>query len=234
MTVPLGLGLSPLPRDVSMPHDRLMSQDTATQEESARGGDSLLASGEQDLIDDAEESAQGQDLYRAPGGRQFVIEELEQAGAPEWIVGGSVAFPSPETRDGVVSRRQELYDSMRLLERAVARPSGLADWRIDIEAALHDLRSALSEHVAQVEGSGGLFEQVLGHSPHLASEIDSLRRDHRDLLETCNQALSMSADWDPLVLRRRVNVLLARLALHRQQGAELLFDAYNVDLAAGN
>jgi hypothetical protein len=211
-----------------------MSQDTASEGESARGGDSLLASGEQDLIDDAEESAQGQDLYRAPGRTQFAIDELEQAGAPEWIVGGSVEFPSPETRDGVVSRRQELYDAMRLLERAVARPSGLADWRIDIEAALHDLRSALSEHVAQVEGSGGLFEQVLGHSPHLASEIDSLRRDHRELLETCNQALSMSADWDPLVLRRRVNMLLARLALHRQQGAELLFDAYNVDLAAGN
>lgn len=217
-----------------MTHDRLMSQYTAAQEESARGEDSILASGEQDLIDEAEESAQGQDLYRAPGRRQFVREELEQAEAPEWIVGGSVAFPSPETRDGVVSRRQELYDAMRLLERAVARPSGLADWRIDIEAALHDLRSALSEHVAQVEGGGGLFEQVLAHAPHLASEIDSLRRDHRELLETCNQALSMSADWEPLLLRRRVNVLLARLALHRQQGAELLFDAYNVDLAAGN
>lgn len=211
-----------------------MSQDTAAQGEPARSHDSFLTPEEQDLIDEAEESAQGQDLYRAPGRRQFAIEELEQAEAPEWVVGDAVAFPSPETRDGIVNRRQELYDSMRRLERAVARPSGLADWRIDIEAALHDLRSALSEHVAQVEGSGGLFEQVLAHSPHLAAEIDSLRRDHREMLETCNQALSMSADWEPLLLRRRVNVLLARLALHRQQGAELLFDAYNVDLAAGD
>ncbi|HEY6634188.1 MAG TPA: hypothetical protein VI141_01085 [Acidimicrobiia bacterium] len=161
---------------------------------------------------------------------QYTATEEES----HWVVAGSVAFPSPETRDGVVNRRQELYDAMRQLERAVARPSGLADWRIDIEAALSALQSALSEHVTQVEGTGGLFGQVLEHSPHLASEIDSLRRDHRELLETCHQALSMSADWESVMLRRRINLLLARLALHRQQGAELLFDAYNVDLAAGN
>ena len=217
-----------------MPDDRLMSQYTAAQGESAPDHDSSLAPGEQDLIDEAEESAQGQDLYRAPGRRQFAIEEVEQSEAPGWIVEGSVAFPSPETRDGVVNRRQELYDAMRRLERAVARPSGLADWRIDIESALHDLQSSLGEHVTQVEGAGGLFEQVLDHSPHLASEIDSLRRDHQGLVEACHQSLSMAADWESLTLRRRVNVLLARLALHRQQGAELLFDAYNVDLAAGN
>ena len=69
-----------------MPDDRLMSQYTAAQGESAPDHDSSLAPGEQDL-DEAEESAQGQDLYRAPGRRQFAIEEVEQSEAPGWIVG---------------------------------------------------------------------------------------------------------------------------------------------------
>jgi hypothetical protein len=180
-----------------------------------------------------EEAAQGQDLYRAPGDELHMVQARDQAEASGWIADEKIVWPSDQTQEGVVARRQELYDAMRRLEASVARPSGLADWRIEIEAALANLQEALVDHVGRVDGETGLFSEILEQAPHLAGDVVALRREHEELMSACRLALSMSADWAPGKLRRRTNVLLGRLAIHRQYGAELLFDAYNVDLAGG-
>lgn len=120
------------------------------------------------------------------------------------------------------------------LERALARPSGAADWRIEIEDSLADLETALKSHISQVEGEEGLFDEIVERAPHLQPQVETLREEHRSLESACRRALSMSADWSPQLLRRRANTLLVRLAFHRQSGAELLFDAFNVDIAAGD
>ncbi|HUG08544.1 MAG TPA: hypothetical protein VMP13_06585 [Acidimicrobiia bacterium] len=145
-----------------------------------------------------------------------------------------ITWPSIETHDQVASRRQELYDAMTDLERAVARPSGAADWRIEIETALSHLEAALSDHTSQVEAEDGLFTEILDRAPHLHAAVETLRDEHRSLESACHRATSMSADWSTQMLRRRVNALLVRLTLHRQSGAELLFDAFNVDIPAGD
>jgi hypothetical protein len=147
---------------------------------------------------------------------------------------GDGSWPSSRTQEQVASRRQELYETMTDLERALARPSGAADWRIDIEDSLSDMEKALRSHITQVEADDGLFVEIVGRAPHLQPAVETLRKEHRSLESACHRALSMSADWSPQVLRRRANSLLVRLALHRQSGAELLFDAFNVDIAAGD
>lgn len=181
-----------------------------------------------------EESAQGHDLFRAPGQKMLLDQAKDQAQASGWISDESIAWPSETAKNGVVDRRQDLYDSMRRLESALARPTGLADWRIEIEEALSDLESSLNEHVAQTESEAGVFADVVDRAPHLAAATSSLRKEHQELLSACHNALSMSADWSSAALRRRANSMLARLAVHRQTGAELLYDAYNVDIAAGD
>jgi hypothetical protein len=152
----------------------------------------------------------------------------------EGVGGGDGSWPSSRTHEQVASRRQELYETMANLERALARPSGAADWRIDIEDSLSDLERALKSHISQVEGEDGLFVEIVGRAPNLQPAVETLRKEHRSLESACHRAMSMSADWSPQVLRRRANTLLVRLALHRQSGAELLFDAFNVDIAAGD
>ena len=154
----------------------------------------------------------------------------EQAEASDWLSEENFTWPSVETRHGVINRRRELYRAMHDLEAASARPSGLADWCIEIEAALAGVEVALRSHVRQVEADEGLFAQVMDESPRLAPCIDSLRKEHDELLSACHTALRLSADWEPSNLRRRINTLLDRLATHRQSGAELLFDAYNVEI----
>lgn len=151
-----------------------------------------------------------------------------------WLADDNVSWPSVETRDAVARRRVALYDVMRDLETAIARPSGIADWRIEIEGALSELKKALTAHVDEVESYSGLFAEILSRSPHLAASVESLEREHRDLMKVCEDALSLTADLSDKSLRRRVNQLLVRVAIHRQTGAELLYDAYNVDIAAGD
>lgn len=159
---------------------------------------------------------------------------LEQEGASGWIADENIHWPSEETVAGVAERRYELYEAMRRLEAAVARPSGLADWRIEIETAITDLERSLDDHIHRTEADDGLFAEIRVASPHLASRIADLEEEHGELRAACREALSMAADWSPTGLRRKANVLLARLAFHRQNGAELLYDAYNVDIAAGD
>lgn len=181
-----------------------------------------------------EEAAQGQDLFRAPGEDLLAEQAIDQAEGSGWIADENIDWPSEETVAGVAERRYQLYEAMRRLEAAVARPSGLADWRMEIETAITDLDRSLGDHIRRTESDDGLFAEILGGSPHLASRIAKLEEEHVELRAACRKALLMAADWSPTRLRRKANVLLARLAFHRQSGAELLYDAYNVDIAAGD
>ena len=146
-----------------------------------------------------------------------------------------VERPSEETKREISSRRQELYDAMRQLEWSVARASGQDGWASEVEKALTALHAALQSHVLEIEAEDGLFVDVIGRAPHLAPDVAILRRDHEDLLVSCRLASSLVADWaSPSDIRRKVLGILGLLTIHRQRGAELLFDAYNIDLAVGD
>lgn len=194
----------------------------------------IMSNQRSELSLEQEEAAQGQDLFRAPGGDLLTKQAFDEAEASGWIADENIHWPSEDAVAGVAERRYELYEAMRRLEAAVARPSGLADWRMEIETAITDLDRSLNDHIRRTESDDGLLAEILDGFPHLASRIADLEREHEELRAACRMALSMAADWSPTRLRRKANILLARLAFHRQNGAELLYDAYNVDIATGD
>lgn len=159
---------------------------------------------------------------------------LDQEEASGWIADENIRWPSEGTVEGVAERRHELYETMRRLEVVVARPSGLADWRMEIETVIADLDRSLADHIRRTESDDGLFAEILDGFSHLAPRIADLEKEHEELRTACRLARSLAADRSPTRLRRKANVLLARLATHRQNGAELLYDAYNVDIATGD
>ena len=146
--------------------------------------------------------------------------------APEW--------PSTETHHQIVDRRQDLYDAMQRLESSVARASRQTDWFIAVDGALSNLEAALDRHVTEIEAPGGLFDEVIDRAPHLASDVQRLRSEHEELLVSCRSVRYLLSQLSPEEVRRKVMGMLGRLAIHRQRGSELLFDTYNVDLAAAN
>lgn len=186
---------------------------------------------------DLEESAQGHDLFRAPGTDELYEQARDQAEASGWLpphVAEDV--PSVDRRQDITKRRKRLYGAMQRLESAVARASGQPDWIEGVEAAGLLLQKTLDDHIAQTEAADGVLDEVVRDAPRLSVDVDLLRRDHQRMKLACTALVDKAAepDPDPGELRRQALTILGHVAEHRQLGAELLFDAYNVDLGSGD
>ena len=133
-------------------------------------------------------------------------------------------------------RRAELRESMGALEDALAAPAtgDPARWAQRVHVALVELAGDFREHIEITEGPGGLYRDLLTSSPRLSDAVARLTREHG----------LMSAQVDGLMARVTVpdviegvdsvrelgTALLGRLVRHRQQGADLVFEAYEFDI----
>jgi hypothetical protein len=104
-----------------------------------------------------------------------------------------------------------------------------------VMACLEDLRSALQRHVVETEADGGLLNQILTDAPRLANAVYRLRQDHVELSDAVAALLIRPApgNGDSAAIRDAGLSLLGQLARHRQRGADLLYEAYNVDVGGG-
>jgi hypothetical protein len=144
-------------------------------------------------------------------------------------------WPDQLTRANI--RRHDLAEAMTALEEVIAGPASVDGWLDRTEESLGDLRRALDAHIEEVEGPDGLLAEIVTVDPRLAPYAEDLRKDHIDLLgawvraeATVRAARNDAAT--PSMIRRRVTTLLGRLTLHRQAGADLVYEAHSVDIAA--
>jgi hypothetical protein len=139
--------------------------------------------------------------------------------------------------DAVRVRRDRFYDAILAVERAISKPAGDAPdtWASSLAVPVANLRNMLDEHVSDTEGDDGLFEQMREDAPHLLPALERLRDEHEPLLEgtqTLADALgNVSGDDDVDLVRVHALDLLRRLLEHRHRGAELLYDAYAIDVS---
>lgn len=147
----------------------------------------------------------------------------------EWLP--SEADPAAH-HDDIVRRRKDLRDAMMRLEASVARSRRLPDWHQVVDDALAGVEDALRRHTTEVEAKGGLLTDIVTRAPRLAAAAESLRAEHRQLEEDiwAVRAVAGTHGVDPSQVRAEVLGLVSRLAMHRQTGADLLYDAYSVDL----
>ena len=137
-------------------------------------------------------------------------------------------------------RRRDLLEAMTQLESAVAGPSESEGWLERVDDSLGDLVDALRAHIEEVEGPDGLLAQIIAEAPRLSAATDDFRREHFELLEACGRIEQVISGAQPTTdhvirrVRRRVTSLLGRLTAHRQRGSDLVYDAYNVDIAAAD
>lgn len=183
-------------------------------------------------MSDIEEAAQGHTLYRAPGGEDHFADAIAQAAESRSDAGA----PVPGDVGRIHERRRDIYEAMEHLEGAAARPSGHPDWAPSIDRALEELEGSLNRHIAETEAPDGFLEEISSGWPRLIPSVDALRKEHGQLLEACEKAReSLTATTpDPALVRRQVTTILGRLMFHRQKGAELIYDAYNIDISVGD
>lgn len=149
------------------------------------------------------------------------------------------------TPDGVVpdlsdtaARRRDLHAALVGLEAGTTAPGSGAAWAEKARPKLAELQEAFSAHVAGTEASDGIFAEVMAQAPHLAHRISHLRQDHDAItaqIEACDVALA--AVGDPAsegAARDQLFALMGALSRHRHLGAVLVWDAFDLDISAGD
>ncbi len=127
-------------------------------------------------------------------------------------------------------RRVELKQAMSDLELAAAGAAGDPMWITGLRDALGELREAFGAHVEEVEGDEGLLADLVVDAPRLAPRVQRLSDEHGPLGERIDACAAMLDDPDPHEIRGEVLDLLVALVRHRHTGADLVYEAYNVDI----
>jgi hypothetical protein len=140
---------------------------------------------------------------------------------------------------GARTRRERLHECMQELESVIAAPSPGREeqWRQRLASALGALESVFEHHVAETEAASGFFAQVVEHAPRLHRAVERLRDDHTEIatsLRRLSVQVEEAAATAPTDLRDAALDLLGSLARHRQLGADLLYEAYQVDISVGD
>lgn len=149
--------------------------------------------------------------------------------------------PDAQSRQRVEERRERLRELMTQLEQALAEPAAgdATAWQDGVRAVTDDLAEAMDEHVEETERPDGLFDELTAIAPRLSERMNRLRDEHPRLLERL-AALRAALDSDPggadpaAPARIAGVALLGELFRHRQSGADLLYEAYWVDVSTGD
>jgi WS/DGAT/MGAT family acyltransferase len=140
----------------------------------------------------------------------------------------------------VSERRDEFYEGILELERAMAAPAGdhAGTWAAASARAVEDMQHVLDDHIRETEAPGSFYDDVIEHSPHLVNAAHRLQAEHPPLaarVEALALELKTVTDDDGVEATRQDALeLIKALLQHRHRGAELVYDAYNVDVAPGD
>lgn len=135
----------------------------------------------------------------------------------------------------VRAHRGELGEAMQALDAALELPpNATPHWRRRVRAALTELAHDLRTHVDLTEAEGGLYDDLRTSAPRLANGVEAQLEDHAYLLGEVDRLLDERDDGlagaDVEGHRSAVRALLTRLVRHRERGATLVHEAYEVDL----
>jgi hypothetical protein len=141
---------------------------------------------------------------------------------------------------GVQEQRAQLRAALNGVEAVLssALAGRTAQWAAEVEGPMLRLRESVNRHVTVTEGPGGLFEQIQTDSPRLSGAVQRLHVEHEQFQAEVEDVLAKLAasPADPVAmgaLREQATSLIGRIVRHRQRGADLINDAYAVDIGGG-
>ncbi len=143
--------------------------------------------------------------------------------------------------DAVRTRREALYEAVVGLEDALATPVGDgARWRLRVAMAIDHAAARIEEHARETEAPDGFLDRVIQEVPRLQRRVDQLKVDHERLekeVQALRHTISMVDDAEipeqAVLIRNQAIDLLGQMTRHRQRGADLIYEAYQVDIGEG-
>ena len=136
-------------------------------------------------------------------------------------------------------RRRTLHEALVGLEFAISSPATgrIPDWTGLVTKEITAVRDAWEQHVDGTEKQDGLYEEIVTTSPRFSGTINRLRDEHPEITEAVEQMLARleqveigGLPWPLEDARDDLQRFIGRIIRHRQKGADLVWEAYNVDI----
>ena len=129
-------------------------------------------------------------------------------------------------------RRELLHATILDLQEALASEDA-ATTHATLVAALNRAAKTVGDHVRDAEEPDGLLAEVVRAEPGFSARVEGMHREHQVMLEQIDALLQDPSDRPLDDLASAVRGLIDLLDSHRHRSAELLLDAYSLDLSAG-
>lgn len=141
--------------------------------------------------------------------------------------------------DAARLRRKTLHETIVHLEQAISSPAAgrIDGWTASVLKEVVEVREAFDQHILVTEREDGLYDEILERAPRLAGNVRRLREEHPEIAthivgtigrleheQVGDQAWSLDKARDDL------QRLIGKISRHRQRGADLVWEAYNVDI----
>jgi hypothetical protein len=126
--------------------------------------------------------------------------------------------------------------AMQELEQALAAASTTRErqWLDRVRQTLVELQTALRETRLTADTAGGLLAELVQEYPRLHGRAERLRADY-DTLQRHIEELVQTINGDAAdTVRERLGNLLTRLRVVQARETELIFEAFHVDIGAGD
>jgi septal ring factor EnvC (AmiA/AmiB activator) len=143
--------------------------------------------------------------------------------------------PSPALR-AAARRRRELREALATFEDAISSPfQDTEAWRSRVADRLEALEQAFAEHVIETERPDGLYDEMSQEASHVAARAGRLRAEHPSITAAIAKGRRKLAEplrSEPEVdaVRDDLQRLMTRIIRHRQGGADLVWEAYAIDI----
>jgi hypothetical protein len=136
-------------------------------------------------------------------------------------------------------RRKTLHDTIVHLEEAIASPAAgrIDGWTAGVLKEVVEVREAFDQHVLVTEREEGLYDEILERAPRLAHNVTRLREEHPEIAANIGGTIARLEQeqvgddaWSLDGARDDLQRLIGKISRHRQRGADLVWEAYNVDI----
>ena len=136
-------------------------------------------------------------------------------------------------------RRATLHDSLVHLEIAISSPATarIPEWTALVTKEVIGVRDAFDQHVMVTEKPGGLYEEIITRAPRLDGTVRRLKDEHPEITEKVAQMVERlekatigGPEWPLDDARDDLQRFIGTVIRHRQKGADLVWEAYNVDI----
>ena len=125
------------------------------------------------------------------------------------------------------------------MEIAISSPAAgrIPEWTALVTKEMTGVRDAFDQHVLVTEKPGGLYEEIIMRAPRLDGTVRRLKDEHPEIAEKIGEMLQRlelatigGQEWPLDSARDDLQRFIGTVIRHRQKGADLVWEAYNVDI----